>query len=357
MATTAVIAGLSSSSTGKRLLSSSSYYSDHVSVFNNDNVIITITNGNASSYYYSCYHHQLSWSKNHNLIVSAAARKPSNNYTTRSQQSIRALPLGDHAHVDHDAAKTAWFVHHDACSSSVDALLLLQKSMLEKQWNLSLDTKPVSLSPDLPTHATTSTATSSKKIPVASSGVSARHRRISARNKALSNNNAGTTRRPVISPELLNNRFKGYVKGIVADDLLTHAQVVRLSNKIKIGLSLEQHKSRYMRVSETSSFFFFSPLQCLMCYLLIHEILFLLCHHWHSRLKERLGCEPSDEQLATSLRISRAELHSKLIESCLAREKLAMSNVRLVMSIAQRYDNMGAEMADLIQVLFPVPLN
>lgn len=29
-----------------------------------------------------------------------------------------------------------------------------------------------------------------------------------------------------------------------------------------------------------------------------------------------------------------------------------MSNVRLVMSIAQRYDNMGAEMADLIQVIF-----
>lgn len=68
-----------------------------------------------------------------------------------------------------------------------------------------------------------------------------------------------------------------------------------------------------------------------------------------SRLKERLGCEPSDEQLATSLRISRAELRSRLIESSLAREKLAMSNVRLVMSIAQRYDNMGAEMSDLVQ--------
>ena len=69
------------------------------------------------------------------------------------------------------------------------------------------------------------------------------------------------------------------------------------------------------------------------------------------RLKERLGCEPSDEQLATSLRISRAELQSKLIEATLAREKLAMSNVRLVMSIAQKYDNMGAEMADLVQVV------
>ena len=69
-------------------------------------------------------------------------------------------------------------------------------------------------------------------------------------------------------------------------------------------------------------------------------------------MKERLGCEPSDEQLATSLKISRAELRSKFIECSLAREKLAMSNVRLVMSIAQRYDNMGAEMSDLIQVIY-----
>lgn len=70
------------------------------------------------------------------------------------------------------------------------------------------------------------------------------------------------------------------------------------------------------------------------------------------RLKERLGCEPSMEQLAASLRISRPELQSILMECSLAREKLVMSNVRLVMSIAQRYDNMGADMADLVQVIF-----
>lgn len=28
-----------------------------------------------------------------------------------------------------------------------------------------------------------------------------------------------------------------------------------------------------------------------------------------------------------------------------------MGNIRLVMSIAQRYENMGAEMADLVQVI------
>ncbi|RZS04088.1 hypothetical protein BHM03_00034368 [Ensete ventricosum] len=63
-----------------------------------------------------------------------------------------------------------------------------------------------------------------------------------------------------------------------------------------------------------------------------------------------MGCEPTDKQLASSLRMSRAELHTKMIECSLAREKLVMSNVRLVMSIAQKYDNMGTAMADLIQV-------
>lgn len=100
------------------------------------------------------------------------------------------------------------------------------------------------------------------------------------------------------------------MKGVVSEELLTHTEVVQLSQKIKTGLFVEEQKSR---------------------------------------LRERLGCEPSDEQLATSLRISRATLQAKIFECSLAREKLAMRNVRLVMSIAQRYDNMGAEMADLIQ--------
>lgn len=67
-------------------------------------------------------------------------------------------------------------------------------------------------------------------------------------------------------------------------------------------------------------------------------------------MMEKLGFEPNDKQLASSLRMSRDELRSRLIECSLAREKLAMSNVRLVMSIAKKYDNLGAEMADLIQV-------
>lgn len=63
-----------------------------------------------------------------------------------------------------------------------------------------------------------------------------------------------------------------------------------------------------------------------------------------------MGVEPTDKQLASSLRISLFELRKRIFESSLARENLAMSNVRLVMSIAQKYDNMGTAMADLTQV-------
>lgn len=45
-----------------------------------------------------------------------------------------------------------------------------------------------------------------------------------------------------------------------------------------------------------------------------------------------------------------AEVRLKLIACSLAREKLAMSNFRLVMSIAKKYDNLGAELPDLVQV-------
>lgn len=69
-----------------------------------------------------------------------------------------------------------------------------------------------------------------------------------------------------------------------------------------------------------------------------------------SRLKEKLGYEPSDKELASSLMIPFAEVRLKLIACSLAREKLAMSNFRLVMSIAKKYDNLGAELPDLVQV-------
>ncbi|KAK9271808.1 hypothetical protein L1049_002173 [Liquidambar formosana] len=319
MATAAVI-GLSA---GKRLLTSSLYHSD------------LITDKLSSSSYVSDHlgliqHHHLATASAKNAIINA---KKSSNYSPPSfpsnrHYSIKALK--EHC-VDNTSAavpssttetetetKPSWFqrsnhYHLDEEETfdveySVEALLLLQKSMLEKQWNLSFEQA---------TNAPSGRGRTHNKIPITCSGISARHRRMSTRrknhfqNSPMVRTNTSKQLTSIVSPELLlHNRLKGYVKGVISEELLTHAEVVRLSNKIKTGLSLEEHKSR---------------------------------------LKERLGCDPSDKQLATSLRISRAELQSKLIECSLAREKLAMSNVRLVMSIAQRYDNMGAEMADLIQ--------
>ncbi|CAK9180876.1 unnamed protein product, partial [Ilex paraguariensis] len=242
-------------------------------------------------------HHQVASTKN---VITA---KKSSHYTpsflsNRHKQSIKALK----EHVD-TASDPPNVEAHLQRFNHVEK----KKSMLEKQWNLSTEQAIVTSTLREKTH---------KKMQVTCSGISARRRRIDSRRKILSQKTStmqlSTSRqlRSIISPELLQNHLKGYVKGVISEELLTHAEVVQLSKKIKTGLVLDEQKSR---------------------------------------LKGRLGCEPSEEQLARSLRMSRADLQTTLIECSLAREKLAMSNVRLVMSIAQRYDNMGAEMADLVQ--------
>ncbi|KAK9120336.1 hypothetical protein Syun_017953 [Stephania yunnanensis] len=280
---TAAVIGLSA---GKSLLRSSFYYSDLT-----DKLL--------------AIHDQYQTSSTKNVI--AAATKPSSFDTSypsnRKTQSIKALK--EHVDTLSAAIADAWLESSDNVESSVEALLLLQRSMLEKQWNLSFEQRVVTKTP---------AEKNVNKIMITSSGVSARKRRSNTRNKAINTNStqlSGRNKQLVsVSSDLLQIRFKGYVKGVISEELLTHAEVVRLSKKIKAGLSLDDHRSR---------------------------------------LKNRLGYDPTDEELAASLSISHAQLQSKLLESSLAREKLAMSNVRLVLSIAQKYDNMGAEMADLVQ--------
>ncbi|KAG9452908.1 hypothetical protein H6P81_005812 [Aristolochia fimbriata] len=296
MATAAVI-GLSA---GKRLLSSSLYPAD-------------LTEKLFSVHEYGLP--QIPSVPTKSVIVAKKSSNFGSSFPSNRQsqsQYIKALK----EHVDTSfASSTAehWSQSADllqsddnGLESSLEVLVLLQKSLLEKQWNLSFEHTGQS---DIlwATH---------KKLGITRSGTSARQRRTHLRNKCLNHNvsvampSKKKHLRSIVSPELLQNRLKGYVKGVVSDDLLSHTEVVHLSKKIKAGLHLEEHKSR---------------------------------------LKEKLGCEPSDEELAFSLRISRTELRSKVIECSLARERLAMSNVRLVMSIAQKYDNMGAEMSDLVQ--------
>ncbi|XP_045828856.1 RNA polymerase sigma factor sigA [Trifolium pratense] len=299
MATAAVI-GLSG---GKRLLSSSYHYSDIIEKFSHG----------CSDFGSTQY--QLPPSKF--VIVAKKSSKSTPTFPPSEKKNKSIKVLKEHV-VDRGGSRVdpeQWFQGYDSRELevevetsdmdgySLEALLLLQKSMLEKQWSLSFEREVLS--------ENSKREKIRRKVSVTSSGVSARQRRMNGKRK-ISGKSGSAMMQPrfTISRELIQNRSKGYVKGVSSNKLLSHADVLKLSEKIKVGLSLDEHKSR---------------------------------------LKEKLGCEPSDDQFANSLKISRAELRTKIMECSLAREKLTMSNVRLVYSIAQKYDNMGAEMADLVQ--------
>ncbi|KAI3731230.1 hypothetical protein L1987_62417 [Smallanthus sonchifolius] len=287
MATTAVI-GLRA---GERLLGSSSYYSD---------VSEKLSGSNDLGFIYVPTKNVIAAKKSSTYGHGFIARRHN-----QDAHYIRAVK--EHVDTAYDSLTIEkWIKGFEQLEMedsdqefSVEALLLLQKSLLEKQWNLSSEIMLTEVNP---------TEKSNKKIYVSGSVKSARRRRLDAQkktpNRRFSSNEVGANKQLsfVISPELLQNR--------ASDTLLTHAEVMVLSKKIKVGQRLEEVKSR---------------------------------------LKERLGSEPSEVQLAASLKISRAELQIKQIECKLAREKLAMSNVRLVMSVAQKYASMGAEIGDLIQ--------
>ncbi|KAM0009511.1 putative RNA polymerase sigma-70 region 3, RNA polymerase sigma-70 region 2 [Helianthus debilis subsp. tardiflorus] len=280
MATTAVI-GLRA---GERLLGSSSYYSDVGDKLSNINDIgfISVPSKNVITAKKSSTYGHGFISKRHNRDTHYIRALTEHVDTASGSLSIEEWIKG-YENVELDG---------DDQEFSVEALLSLQKSLLEKQWNLSTSTLT----------KVNTTKKTSKKIFVSGSVKSARRRRLDAQRKTPNGRfffNEGV----VISPELLQNH--------ASDTLLTHDEVVVLSKKIKTGQRLEERKSS---------------------------------------LTESLGSEPSEVQLAASMKISRAELKIIQIECKLAREKLTISNIRLVMSVAQKYANMGVEIGDLIQV-------
>lgn len=234
MATAAVI-GLSG---GKRLLSSSYHYSDIIEKFSYGNDFVSTQ-------------YQIPPSKSVIVAKKSSKYTPTFQASERQNQSIKALK----EHVDSaPAIEEQWFQFQGYNSSdlevessemgySVEAILLLQKSMLEKQWNLSFERGVLT--------ENSRREKSRRKVTVTCSGVSARQRRMSSKRKVNGKSGAVMMQacaamqlRSVISPELLQNRLKGYVKGVVSDQLLSHAEVVKLSEKIKVGLSLDEHKSR-----------------------------------------------------------------------------------------------------------------
>ncbi len=234
MATAAVI-GLSA---GKRLLSSSSYYSDLTEK-------LPYVNDHALANY------QITSTKKVISAKKSSNFSPSFTSSDRQTQSIKAVK----EHVDITSSPSTaepWIQRPKDLEEessdldySVEALLLLQKSMLEKQWTLSFEGTVLTDSPR---------GRILKKLPVTCSGVSARQRRMTTRKKLLNKNGnmmqpcISKQLRSMISPGLLQNRSKGYLKGVISEDLLSHADVVCLSKKIKTGLSLEEQKLRWLHL-------------------------------------------------------------------------------------------------------------
>ena len=68
------------------------------------------------------------------------------------------------------------------------------------------------------------------------------------------------------------------------------------------------------------------------------------------RLKRKLGYDPSYETLAQSVQVSTPELILMLAVGEVARNMMLVSHLRLVVSVARQYQNLGLDTADLIQV-------
>ncbi len=66
-------------------------------------------------------------------------------------------------------------------------------------------------------------------------------------------------------------------------------------------------------------------------------------------LEEKLGRKSEEDQFAQAANLELSELKNCLLQGRKAKEKIIVSNLRLVVSIAKKYQNRGVEFLDLIQ--------
>lgn len=182
--------------------------------------------------------------------VIAAKRSFNHNHSSISKWDTQPLnALKDHATTGSNPSGCAdprlqIFDHFEGegstCELSVEDLLFLQKSLLEKQWNISAARNITTAIP---------TDKNRKKVHVSGSQISARRRRLDARERLKNScsakaDNSVENWESTVGTELLQNQFRGYVKGVKNEVLLTQSEVTVLSKKIKVGLLLEEQKSR-----------------------------------------------------------------------------------------------------------------
>lgn len=216
MATAAVI-GLS---TGKRFLSSSICPSDFT-----------------EKLYPISDHISLPFSASFTIVANKSSHFGANTPPTGHIRAIKALK--EHAHTLAPSTSDAWY-QRPVLESSLEALLLLQKSILEKQWQLPFTDMTTTAAPE-----------KNRQAPeIVRSGTSARERRMISRKKCLSQMAPmvpaceAEQLHPSVSPELIKSDKRGYVRGIFSENLLTHSEVVNLSRKIEVGIHLEEHRTK-----------------------------------------------------------------------------------------------------------------
>ena len=70
----------------------------------------------------------------------------------------------------------------------------------------------------------------------------------------------------------------------------------------------------------------------------------------HEELAQRCGAEPTFAQWAAAAGVDQKTLRKRLNYGTLSKDKMIMSNIRLVISIARNYQGAGMNLQDLVQV-------
>lgn len=210
-------------SSGNRLLSSSFYASD------TDHLLVPVQIPSVPS-------------KNFAVVAQKSSNLNSSSSSNRTQmQAIKAIK--EHVHTPITSTSEEEIYDPDV-ETSLEAMVLLQKSLLEKQWKLRFDFDRLD---SIKVKSFVQEEPEMEGDQIIRSGTNARQRRTGTRRKNHKViNGKGKETRYIISQELLpTSTPRGNLKkGIFSEELLSQDKVVYLCKKMKDRLFLEKHRKR-----------------------------------------------------------------------------------------------------------------